>query len=642
MASSAIGNAGHGPHGRARVAALCWAVIATSVVGQAPVAGQTAQARPGLAAPSDGALEPHRCARATERCDGEIRVPLDWSDPRSERITVAFAWVPRADTTRPATGTILANFGGPSAALSAVPRIQQVLGPVLDRKNLLVVDPRGLGRSSPLLCPGLSMSDDDAIASCAEALGPRVQYFTTDQVVADMDAVRGALGVPRVSFYGNSYGTVFAHAFATRFPERTAAVYFDSMVEIDEEGYVRHPTRRSTDVVELVCARSPACDALPGTPTATLERLIAELRSDPDPDVPIGALPMLLQGANPVGVRELPAAAVAYLAGDAAPLRRLTSLYEPNEAFEFTAAELAGTLAILCGDARSPYDRDAPPEERRRQLDRFYVDERPLSPFEVGDIRGYREQPEQCLHWPTPRASPPLPPDADYPRIPVLAASGDFDTRRPAEVAEMLERFPRSTLLHVRYGGHALAAGRSDHSECVREVVRAYLEDPRHPAPTPAEPDGCHAENFRAVGSFPLTMAQVPAAESGDLDEPDRRLVAAAFATAADAVARRNPNDAFGPLRPEAQNGLRGGDVRWDSGTGAIALERVRFVEDVSVTGTVRLDPEHHATAELAIVEPDGRARELVLRWRAFVAENGTAVAGAIDGSEFTARVPLH
>lgn len=46
----------------------------------------------------------HPCATATERCDGEIPVPLDWSDPDSEEITVAFAWVPRGDTTRPATG----------------------------------------------------------------------------------------------------------------------------------------------------------------------------------------------------------------------------------------------------------------------------------------------------------------------------------------------------------------------------------------------------------------------------------------------------------------------------------------------------------------------------------------------------------
>lgn len=191
-----------------------------------------------------GPLELHECAVATTRCDGEIRVPLDWADPESERITVGFAWVPRSDTTRPATGAILANPGGPAAAIAAVPGLEQVLGPVLERRNLLVVEPRGFEASSPLRCPGLDLYDDASIAACAEALGPRVQYFASDQIVADMDAARAALGVQKVSFYGNSYGSVFAHGYATRFPDHTEAVFFDSVVRIGDDGYVSEPIHR--------------------------------------------------------------------------------------------------------------------------------------------------------------------------------------------------------------------------------------------------------------------------------------------------------------------------------------------------------------------------------------------------------------
>lgn len=60
------------------------------------------------------------------------------------------------------------------------------------------------------------------------------------------------------------------------------------------------------------------------------------------------------------------------------------------------------------------------------------------------------------------------------------------------------------------------------------------------------------------------------------------------------------------------------------------------------MTGTVRLDAEDHATAQLTAAAADGRVRTLILRWRAFVAENRTDVAGSIDGSEFSAGVPLH
>lgn len=592
-------------------------------------------------APSVQDVQRHPCSSATSRCEGEIQVPLDWSVPDSERITVAFVWVPRADTTRPATGTILANFGGPAAGIPYAPILEEALGPVLERRNLLVVDPRGLGESSPLLCPGLDLYDDGAIAACAEALGLRVQYFTTDQIVADMDAVRAALGVDKVSFYGNSYGTVYAHAYATRFPGHTEAVFFDSVVRIDTDGYVREPIHSGAEHIELVCSRSPACAALPGTPTGTLERLVETLRSDPDPEVPIGALRTLRQGANLVAAREGTAAAVAYFTGDPAPLRRLTRTFRADSPFELKGADLAGMLAVRCGDSRFPYDRSASPEERRRQLDRFFSVEKPLAPFEVSDLPGFRPPAAECVHWPTPRESPPVPPGATFPPVPVLAVAGDFDTEAPADVAEQIARFPSSTVVPVRYGTHALAAGRAKpYQGCVRALMRAFLADPGTPVRPPDEPGGCDGESFRAVGTFPRTVADVPAAVSDELSDQERQFVAAAFATVADAVARRNPSDVVS--RPANERGLRGGELRWDRATRTIRLEEVRFVDDLVLTGTIDLDPEHRATAELRAVGRAGRTRELILRWRAFVAANRTEVTGSLDGSPFTAWIPLH
>ncbi|MEU7837494.1 hypothetical protein [Nonomuraea sp. NPDC049129] len=60
---------------------------------------------PGTPAASTG---PHDCANATTRCDGSLDVPLDWENPSSERISVAFAWMPAKD----ADGTVVANLGG--------------------------------------------------------------------------------------------------------------------------------------------------------------------------------------------------------------------------------------------------------------------------------------------------------------------------------------------------------------------------------------------------------------------------------------------------------------------------------------------------------------------------------------------------
>ncbi|YCK37288.1 hypothetical protein ACNF49_25510 [Actinomadura sp. ATCC 39365] len=55
---------------------------------------------------------PHECATATTRCDGDIEVPLDRKNPSSDRISVAFTFLPAKD----ADGTVAANRGGPMAA----------------------------------------------------------------------------------------------------------------------------------------------------------------------------------------------------------------------------------------------------------------------------------------------------------------------------------------------------------------------------------------------------------------------------------------------------------------------------------------------------------------------------------------------
>jgi len=485
------------------------------------------------------------------------------------------------------------------------------------------------------------MNDPETVTACADELGPRIRHYSTAQVVQDMDAVRDALGVPQISFYGNSYGTVFAQAYAIRFPHRTAAVYLDSVVPLDEDGWVVEAYGRSTEALELVCGRSSACASVPGSPGATVERLIETLRADRDPSVPIGGLRFLLTGVNVVGTREVVAAAAAYLDGDSAPLHRLSAGLGGGERTTFPGD--AGTLAITCADARFPFERDAPPEERRRQLDRFNETEQPYAPFRRSELfEGFVSWVEDCLHWPTPGENRPVPPGVTGPTVPVFAAASDFDTWSPERVAEAVGRFPSSTLLRVRFGGHALAMGPWNYSECVRMRMRAFLADPDDPpqAPSPDDPDGCDGENYRAVGSFPRTVAETPPADGEDLTDPERHLVAAAFATVADAVARRNPKDRV-PRGPE-EEGLRGGLTRWDADARTIELEDVRFVDDLVVSGTIRIGGEHHATAEVLAVGSDGPARELTLGWRAFLPEDETRVTGLMDGRQFTARVPLH
>lgn len=578
------------------------------------------------------------CAGAVTRCDGTISVPLDWDDPASERISVAFAWIPAKERAR---GTVLANPGGPAPALSALPAVQQALGPVLDHHNLLVVEPRGLGESSPLLCPGLKLTDPASVAACADHLGPRALFFTAGQVVNDMDAVRRALGVPSVAFYGNSYGTLYAQAYAARHPGALDAVFLDSTVTVSPEGYARWPLRSAVHGLDLVCERSRACRTLPGSASGTWSRLVKKVRAHPDPEVSIARLVSLGSAYEPVIGREATAAATAYLRGDREPLRRLARRVPDTVGPPLEGPEWAGYLAHRCNDEAFVYDRDASPAERLEQLERHFREERPLAPYEPSDVGALTDL-DFCLHWPVPAgAGAPVPPGLALPDVPVLAVGGDFDTMRPAEVAEALQAFPGATFLRVPFGGHSLAMGRGDMTECVRGVMRDFLTEGRVPGDLHAEDrDGpvtggasCTAENYRAVGAFPRSPAQVAAVPAAGLDGRRRALLGGAFATVADAVARRNPATMLYAGATD-EPGLRGGRVTF--GDGSVGLDRVRYVPGVEVSGEIRLGADGTATAELR-VSAGRRVHDVRMSWAAFTAEDRPAITGTFDGVRFSA-----
>ncbi|MFF5110935.1 alpha/beta fold hydrolase [Streptosporangium sp. NPDC000509] len=584
----------------------------------------------------------HPCAAAKTRCDGEMTVPLDWNDPASERITVAFAWLPRKNAGRPSAGTVLANPGGPLPALPAVPSLTEALGPVLDRHDLLVVEPRGLGKSSPLLCPGLDLERRETVSACVAHLGPRARFFTADQAVTDMNAVREALGVPKVTFYGISYGTVFAQAYATRHPDGLSGVLLDSIVLTGEDGYVTTPIRSRADLLDVACDPSRACRRLPGDPSGLLSGLVRHLRAHPDPQLRLSSLMNLTHSLYlPMVGREASAAVAAYLNGDRLPLRRLTRMIDEAPRQPLRAPELAGLLSYVCADTAFPFERTAPADERRRRLNRYYDRERPFRPFAVTDLAApppassILGMQDVCADRPAPRVSPPVPPGAKHPRVPTLALGGDFDSTTPAEAAAVTRRFPGSTFSRVRFAGHNLTTGALV-NECVRDAMRAFLTDPDAFDDKPR----CDDANYRAVGSFPETVARVPQARGTDLPARDRRVLAAAFATVADATARRDPLRTP-PWAPATQAGLRGGALTFDDKAATVDLRDVRFVGDLTVNGEVRLSGGD-ATARLTVTGGGGGSRALDLSWKPFRAEDDTAVSGTFAGHGFTATIPSH
>jgi pimeloyl-ACP methyl ester carboxylesterase len=101
------------------------------------------------------------------------------------------------------------------------------LGSEATRYDLLVVDQRGTGRSGRLSCPSLApalVETAARIRACAAHLGPAAARYTTRDSVADLEAVRAALGIRRLVLFGVSYGTKVAEAYASAYPARGGRV----------------------------------------------------------------------------------------------------------------------------------------------------------------------------------------------------------------------------------------------------------------------------------------------------------------------------------------------------------------------------------------------------------------------------------
>src|SRR5207253_10499354 len=76
--------------------------------------------------------------------------------------------------------------------------------------TLVAFDARGTGGSGALRCPAVranASSGTTWVAACAQQLGPRRDFYRTQDNVDDIDAVRQALGFRHVGLWGVSYGT---------------------------------------------------------------------------------------------------------------------------------------------------------------------------------------------------------------------------------------------------------------------------------------------------------------------------------------------------------------------------------------------------------------------------------------------------
>ena len=218
------------------------AVMAATVV--VPGVASAAPAVRWAACPADVALPGLEC--------GSVEVPLDYRKPEGRKIDVRIS---RLAGKNPAKrrGIMLTNPGGPSEGLT-FPFVLKAAGlpqDVLDAYDVIGVDPRGIGYSTPATCdltdeqmyagsvPPYAVTPADVRARAEEtrkiaqqclasSTADTLPHNTTANIARDLDRIRAALGERKVAYLGYSYGTYLGSVYATLFPATADRVVIDS------------------------------------------------------------------------------------------------------------------------------------------------------------------------------------------------------------------------------------------------------------------------------------------------------------------------------------------------------------------------------------------------------------------------------
>jgi pimeloyl-ACP methyl ester carboxylesterase len=420
----------------------------------------------------------------------QVVVPLDWAAPDRQAITLA---VFRRLGQSGDGSVIFVNPGGPGAGGRSLAALLHPPG--LEAYDLVGWDPRGVGESTPVVCPGGAVldgllgldasPDDDAEwrallqaradfgRACWEMSGELLEHVSTADTVADLDLLRQLLVQDRLNYIGFSYGTYIGAMYADRFPQSVGHLVLDSAVDISDDDSVRQSAgfELTFDQYDAWCASSgcPAevrkdsltlwLDQLDQAPLAVGQRWLTQSLAT------IGVAQYLYydQSAWPQLTEVLGRAR----AGDgAALLRAADRLWDRSPDGSYSGL-LAGFTAVSCLDA---------PDRGVTSALRDWIRASQDAPL-FGRLMG----PDlDCVTWPV--RAPLTPHLTGLGSAPIVVIGSTGDSATPyIHAVTMADQLQSAVLVTYDGPGHANYA--SGHSQCLNQVVRDYFLSDALPQP---------------------------------------------------------------------------------------------------------------------------------------------------------------
>ena len=419
------------------------------------------------------------------RC-GTYRVWEDRAARKGRQIDLSIIVLPALDAANRAPDPFFLLSGGPGDAPSFNARFfSRAFQDARRTRDLVLVDLRGTGRSSPLLCPELAKPGDDgvydsdllsvaAVRACRKRLEKTadLRQYTTEIAVEDLEEVRQRLGYGRINLYGTSYGSRVAQVYMRRYPQSLRAVTMKGIVPPSGASPEMHAPSGEHAWQSLVarCRADAACAAAYPTLDADFRQLLTQLENNPVLSVPAsGEQPAaritVTRGLfaeafrnvlyTPEGSAQAPALVRQLLDGDRLRLAAIALSGRTVLGGERLAAGFF--LSVSCTE-------DVPYLSKRADA--------AAAPTFGGAYR-LEQQRAACREWPRGRVSRQHR-QPTRSAIPTLLLSGEWDpVTPPAFGDEVVRGLPNGVHVVIRNNGHPIGNAEA----CIGRMVRQFLDN---------------------------------------------------------------------------------------------------------------------------------------------------------------------
>jgi pimeloyl-ACP methyl ester carboxylesterase len=412
----------------------------------------------------------------------DLLVPIDYTELKTGTFNISVLKYPTTGEKK--LGSLIVNPGGPGGSgVDYAYAAEYLFNPaILDAYDIVGFDPRGVGRSEPIIC--LTDKELDAnyasdskpdneqelaqtlveskkfIQQCEEK-NKHLTSFSTANAARDMDILRQAVGDKQLNYMGKSYGTFLGTLYAQFFPDKVGRMVLDGAVDPAITNFQQALTQavgfdKAFAAFVTDCSKRSNCP-LPRDKSAAIDevkKILSQLEKKPNERLSeslalLGTASALYDSAT--GWPKLRTAIKAVKQGKAGKFLELADNYTGRTEDGYTTNEFDSGAIIDCldfADNRSVEEMKADAQVFAKQAPLF------------GPYLAYGGL--ICQYFETPKASEVLPTDTANPIV-IIGTTGDPAT--PYEWAQGLHKIlTNSVLISLTGDGHT---GQGQGNKCV-------------------------------------------------------------------------------------------------------------------------------------------------------------------------------